>query len=429
MATFIYNRILAPVSISRQIYKSNSNVEVVDDIIRVTNDGTDFYAPLAHSLNWYDGEILTKFRYSGGDGLIGVVGFRFTGNSQNNANGYSISLLRDGATPGFVVYDNKTGTIRGSEYPFSHQQNTWYWVRVNWKGQNIKYKVWGDGYLEPSAWSREITSSKTPGAIGQTAGLYTFNRGVVEYGWLSYENYGDTAIGPAPLHARLIDSYAYSPNPYAGYYNAGYVWPLKVSKQYEFDARGITAKARITKPAVTAKYVIPQREVWAGVNIWQPTVTYKEPGKTYILPPTVVARAKISKTGILYTPPPPSLVSPGYVTATATISTPDLSFRDIERYTLSPMAVLALARITSPAMRFRRAQIVPDVWSTPQQRIEQEWRKLPISSEATGAWRQHEYIRSSDQVWRDRRREDVSQWRKPVSTTRDEQEWRRVVYD
>ena len=429
MATFIYNRILAPVSISRQIYKGNSNVEVVDDIIRVTNDGTDFYAPLAHSLNWYDGEILTKFKYSGSDGLIGVVGFRFTGNSQATANGYSISLLRDGTTPGFVVYDNKTGTIRGSEYPFSHQQDTWYWVRVNWKGQNIKYKVWGDGYLEPSAWSREITSSKTPGAIGQTAGLYTFNRGVVEYGWLSYENYGDTAIGPAPLHAKSLDSYAYSPNPYAGYYNAGYVWPLKVSKQYEFDARGITAKARITKPTVAAKYVIPQREVWAGANIWQPTVTYKEPGKTYILPPTVVARAKISKTGILYTPPPPSLVSPGYIAATATINVPDLSFRDIERYTLSPMAVLALARITSPAMRFRRAQVVPDVWSIPQQRIEQEWRKLPVSSEATGAWREHEYVRSNDQVWRDRRREDASQWRKPVSTTRDEQEWRRVVYD
>lgn len=429
MATFIYNRILAPVSISRQIYKGDSNVEVVDGIIRVTNDGTDFYAPLAHSLNWYDGEILTKFRYSGSDGLIGVVGFRFTGNSQNTANGYSISLLRDGTTPGFVVYDNKTGTIRGSEYPFSHQQDTWYWVRVNWKGQNIKYKVWGDGYLEPSAWSREITSSKTPGAIGQTAGLYTFNRGVVEYGWLSYENYGDTAIGPAPLHAKSLDSYAYSLNPYAGYYNAGYVWPLKVSKQYELGARGITAKARITKPTVTAKYVMPQREVWAGANIWQPTVTYKEPGKTYILPPTVVARAKISKTGILYTPPPPSLVSPGYITATAIINVPDLSFRDIERYTLSPMAVLALARITSPAMRFRRAQIVPDVWSTPQQRIEQEWRKLPVSSEATGTWRQHEYVRSNDQVWRDRRREDASQWRKPVSTTRDEQEWRRVVYD
>ena len=207
------------------------------------------------------------------------------------------------------------------------------------------------------------------------------------------------------------------------------MWPLKVSNIYNLETSNITAKAKITKPTVTAKYIMPQREVWAGANIWQPTVTYKEPGKTYILPPTVVARAKISKTGILYTPPPPSLVSPGYITATATINSPDLSFRDIERYTLSPMTVLALAHITSPAMRFRRAQIVPDVWSTPQQRIEQEWRKLPVSSEATGVWRQHEYVRSNDQVWRDRRREDASQWRKPVSTTRDEQEWRRVVYD
>lgn len=429
MATIVYSQRAAISSISRQIHKDNSNVEFIDNVIRVTNEGTDFYAALGQSLNWYDGEILTKFRYRGGDGLIGVVGFRFTGNSQKTANGYSVSLLRDGTAPSFVVYDNKTGTIRGSEYHFNHQQNTWYWVRVNWKGQNIKYKVWNDGSLEPSTWSREITSSKTPGAIGQTAGLYTWNSGTVEYGWLSYENYGETVMGPAPIHAKNTLSYAYSPNPYGSYYNAGYVWPVRVSTSYNMVTPGVTARATITKPTVKAKYVIPAREIWAGANIWQPTVAYKEPGKTYILPPTVVARAKISKTGILYTPPPPSLVSPGYVTATATINSPDLSFRDIERYTLSPITVLALARITSPVMRFRKGQVTPDVWSTPQQRIEQEWRKLPYSSEATGAWRQHEYVRSNDQVWRDRRREGASQWRKPVSTTREEQEWRRVVYD
>ena len=38
-------------------------------------------------------------------------------------------------------------------------------------------------------------------------------------------------------------------------------------------------------------------------------------------------------------------------------------------------------------------------------------------------------IENSGSVWKDNRREDVSQWRKPVSTTRDDQEWRRVVYD
>lgn len=429
MATIVYSQRAAISSISRQIYKGNSNVEFIDGVIRVTNEGTDFYAPLGQSLNWYDGEILTKFRYRGSDGLIGVVGFRFTGNSQNTANGYSVSLLRNGATPGFVVYDNKTGTIRGSEYPFNHQQNTWYWVRVNWKGQNIKYKVWNDGVREPSAWSREITSSITSGAIGQTAGLYTFNTGVVEYGWLSYENYGDTVMGPAPTHAKDAATYTYSVNPYGSYYNAGYVWPVKVSDSYSLTTPDVTAKVTITRPTVKAKYVIPAREIWAGANIWQPTVTYKEPGKTYILPPTVVARAKISKPSISYVAPPPVSVTPSGVTATATIDPPVLSFRDVERYALPAMTILALARITAPSLRFRRAQVVPDVWSTPQQRIEQEWRKLPVSSEATGAWRQHEYVRSNDQVWRDRRREDASQWRKPVSTTRDEQEWRRVVYD
>lgn len=429
MATIIYSQRAAISSISRQIYKGNSNVEFVDGVIRITNDGTDFYAALGQSLNWYNGEILVKFRYSGSDGLIGAVGFRFTGNSQATANGYSVSLYRNGNVPGFVLYDNQRGTVRGSELPFNHQQNTWYWVRANWNGPNIKYKVWEDGYLEPSAWSKEIVSNTIPGAITQTAGLYTFNSGTVEYGWVSYENYGDTVMGPAPIHAKDTNSYAYSPNPYAGYYNAGYVWPVKVSSSYDVATPDVAAKVRITKPTIKAKYIVPAREVWAGANIWQPTVTYKEPGKTYILPPTVVARAKISKTGILYTPPPPSLVSPGYITATATINSPDLSFRDIERYTLSPAAVLALARITSPAMRFRKGQVTPDVWSTPQQRIDQEWRKLPVSSEATGAWRQHEYVRSNDQVWSDRRREDTSQWRKPVSTTRDKQEWRRVVYD
>ena len=429
MATFIYNRRLALTSIARQIYAGNSNVEVVDDIIRINNEGTDFYAPLGQSLNWYNGEILTKFRYTGGDGLIGVVGFRFTGNSQATANGYSISLYRNGTVPGFVLYDNQRGTVRGSEFPFSHQQNTWYWVRVNWNGPNIKYKVWNDGYTEPSGWSREVTSNTISGAITQTAGLYTWNSGTVEYGWLSYENYGETVMGPAKPHAISRENYAYSANTHAGYYNAGYVWPLKVSNSYDLEARNIIAKANITKPTVIAKYILPANQVWAGVNIWSPSVVYKEPGKTYILPPTVVARAKISKPGITYTAPPPSLIVTGTISATATVTTPSLSFKDIERYELSPIVILALTRITAPALRFRRAQVVPDVWKAPQTEIEHEWRKLPYTSEATGAWRQHEYVRSSDQVWRNNRKEGTSQWRKPVSTTRDEQEWRRVVYD
>ena len=429
MATFVYNRRLALTSIARQIYAGNSNVEVVDDIIRITNEGTDFYAPLGQSLNWYNGEILTKFRYTGGDGLIGVVGFRFTGNSQATANGYSISLYRNGTVPGFVLYDNQRGTVRGSEFPFSHQQNTWYWVRVNWNGPNIKYKVWNDGYTEPSGWSREVVSNTISGAITQTAGLYTWNSGTVEYGWLSYENYGETVMGPAKQHAISRENYAYSANTHAGYYNAGYVWPLKVSNSYDLEARNITARANITKPTVTAKYILPANQVWAGVNIWSPSVVYKEPGKTYILPPTVVARAKISKPGITYTAPPPSLIVTGTISATATVTTPSLSFKDIERYELSPMAMLALARITSPMLRFRRAQVVPDVWRTPQTEIEHEWRKLPYTSEATGTWRNHQYYRSDDQVWHNNRKEDTSQWRKPVSTTRDEQEWRRVVYD
>lgn len=354
MATFIYNRILAPVSISRQIYKDNSNVEVVDGIIRVTNDGTDFYAPLAHSLNWYDGEILTKFRYSGSDGLIGVVGFRFTGNSQDTANGYSISLLRDGATPGFVVYDNKTGTIRGSEYPFSHQQDTWYWVRVNWKGQDIKYKVWGDGHLEPSAWSREITSSKTPGAIGQTAGLYTFNRGVVEYGWLSYENYGDTAIGPAPVRSKDARTYAYSVNPYGSYYNAGYVWPVdNKPKAYTLTGNKATERLTTSRPTLTA--IGPTYNL-RGNRGWVHLVFKKKPTLTYIPPKPGEIRPNPLTGRITVRPPTLSHTGPVYalqgsrITERVSISSPTLT-----AYTaalMQPQGINLSVGISSPNVIF-----------------------------------------------------------------------------
>lgn len=328
MATFVYNQRTAQSSISRQIYSGSSNVEFEGGIIRINNEGTDFYAPLGQSLNWYDGEILTKFRYRGGDGLIGVVGFRFTGYSQDAANGYSISLLKDRDTPGFVVYDNKTGTIRGSEYPFNHQQNAWYWVRVNWRGQDIKYKAWSDGTLEPSTWSREVTSSKTSGAIGQTAGLYTFNRGVVEYGWLSYENYGETVMGPAPVHTKDVRTYTYSVNPYGGYYNAGYVWRIEdVPKLYTLD--GSKAVERIT--------------------IQQPQLSFNRP--TYSLRGTRgwVHLVFKTKPTLTYTPPKPGELRPAQITERLTIRPPALTHTG-PVYALRPSKITERINISSPTL-------------------------------------------------------------------------------
>lgn len=375
MATFVYNQRIAKISISRQIYKGNSNLEFEDGIIRINNEGTDFYAPLGQSLNWYDGEILTKFRYSGSDGLIGVVGFRFTGNSQNTANGYSVSLLKDRDTPGFVVYDNKTGTIRGSEYPLSHQQNTWYWVRVNWRGQSIKYKVWNDGMPEPSSWSREITSSKTPGAIGQTAGLYTFNSGVVEYGWLSYENYGETVMSPAPVHQKDTRTYTYSVNPYGGYYNAGYIWPtnsvqlkgdrafehLTISKpklthtppRYTLNPNRITERLTIIPPALLGNG--PQYN-FRGTRGWVHFVTKIKPALTYIPPKPGELRPVQVVERLNIRPPTLSHAGPVYAlngdktTTRVSISSPTLT--TFTAALMQPEGVLLRVGISSPNVIF-----------------------------------------------------------------------------
>ena len=354
MATFVYNQRIAQSSINRQIYSGGSNVEFKDGIIRVRNEGTDFYAPLGQSLNWYDGEILTKFRYSGSDGLIGVVGFRFTGNSQNTANGYSVSLLKDRDTPGFVVYDNRTGTIRGSEYPLSHQQNTWYWVRVNWRGQSIKYKVWNDGMPEPSSWSREITSSKTPGAIGQTAGLYTFNSGVVEYGWLSYENYGETVMGPAPVNSKDNRTYTYSVNPYGGYYNAGYVWPVdNKPKTYTLTGGKSTERLTISRPTLTAigsKYSLRGNRGWVHLIFKKkPTLTYAPPKPGELRPAQVVERLTIRPPTLSHTGPVYALQG-SRITERINISSPTLTAHTAAL--MGPQPINLRVSISSPSVIF-----------------------------------------------------------------------------
>ena len=354
MATFVYNQRTAQSSIGRQIYSGNSNIEFEYGIIRMRNEGTDLYAPLAQSLNWYDGEILAKFRYSGSDGLIGVVGFRFTGYSQDTANGYSVSLLKDRDTPGFVVYDNKTGTIRGSEYPFNHQQNTWYWVRVNWKGQGIKYKVWNDGAPEPSSWSREITSSKTPGAIGQTAGLYTFNRGMVEYGWLSYENYGETVMGPAPVHSKDARTYMYSVNPYGGYYNAGYVWPVdNKPKTYTLTGSKATERLTISRPTLVANgptYNLRGNRGWVRLVFkTKPTLTYIPPKPGELRPVQVTERLTIRQPTLTHTGPVYTLRA-SRITERVNISSPTLTAHTAAL--VQPEGVLLRVGISGPSVIF-----------------------------------------------------------------------------
>lgn len=332
----------------------------------------------------------------------------------------------------------------------------WNWVRFSVKGSEIKAKVWPDGQVEPG-WQIVISSTYWPEDSNGSVGIAHFSRGNVTYNYIS----ASTDDRPAPKPGEYVDTYVNpKPEPEIGYWGAPGLRPFGLlqmpkKKTTNYDIVGETTTARIATnlPTLSHKYSLRGNKGFPWVAIEIEKVIYKEPGKLYISPSTEVARVKISQPTLNYKAPPNTRVVGSTTTARITTDLPTITFsskhaiigdqtiarieipqpvivfKDVERYTLYVDPVTARMHSTTPSIRFKRVQINPDVWSTPQQRVEQEWRKLPVSSEATGAWRQHEYIRSNDQVWRDRRREDSSQWRKPVSTTRDEQEWRRVVYD
>lgn len=373
---------------------------------------------------------------------------------RNKDSGYVLSYQEgvDGLTYLKVDYADRTfDQAIGVSKPLE-----WNWVRFSVKGTEIKAKVWGDGQVEPG-WQIVINSAYWPEDSNGSVGIAHFSRGNVTYNYIS----ASTDDRPAPKPGDYVDTYVNSkPEPELGYWGAPGLRPVGLlqmpkKKTTNYDIVGETTVAKIvtSKPALSHKYSIKGNKGFPWVAIEIEKIIYKEPGKLYISPSTEVARVKISQPTLNYKAPPNTRVVGSTTTARITANLPTISFsskhaiigeentvrieipqptiifKDVERYTFYVDPVAARICTTLPSIRFKRVQINPDVWSTPQQRIEQEWRKLPISSEATGTWRQHEYARSSDQVWRDRRREDASQWRKPVSATRDEQEWRRVVYD
>lgn len=373
---------------------------------------------------------------------------------KNKDSGYVLSYQQgvDGVT--YLKVDYADGTFNqaiGVSKPLE-----WNWVRFSVKGTEIKAKVWGDGQVEPG-WQIVINDSYWPEDSNGSVGIAHFSRGNVTYNYIS----ASTDDRPAPRPGEYADTYVNpKPEPDLGYWGAPGLRPLgaiqlrkKVSGNYSIEGGESTARITTTKPSLSHRYSIVGNKGYPWVQITQPKIVYKEPGKLYILSSTEVARVKISQPTLNYKAPPNVNVVGGTTTARITTSLPSITFsskhaiiadetiarielpqptivfKDVERYTFYVDPVTSRIRTTTPSIRFKRVQINPDVWKTPQTEIEHEWRKLPVSSEATGVWRQHEYVRSNDQVWRDRRREDTSQWRKPVSTTRDEQEWRRVVYD
>lgn len=446
----------------------NGTLSIVDNQVlklRRASNGTDDdrfagYIPF----DSIDGELYAVFNtlpLAGTDGLMGIFAMRWKDPSvrAGGPSGYTLSIIPDkSATSGYSLW-LENGIRKLASYPLPYYKHTNdYCARFSVTGSIIKAKVWPSADGEPG-WQIVLSDSSVQGGQDRKRnGVFTHNGGSVDYRFISF-GFGSSPapsmqdLTPASTASKQLDNTGFVAGPLGGFPAGGAYVPKKVIANY--DIVGSTTTARITTnlPTLSHKYSLRGNKGFPWVAIEIKKIIYKEPGKLYISPSTEVARVKISQPALNYKAPPNTRVVGSTTTARITTNLPTITFsskhaiigdqsivhieipqptiifKDVERYTFYADPVTARIRTTLPSIRFKRVQINPDVWSTPQQRIEQEWRKLPVSSEATGAWRQHEYVRSNDQVWRDRRREDSSQWRKPVSTTRDEQEWRRVVYD
>lgn len=319
-----------------QIYRPGGSLDKTGSgNLLLTSAGTDHYAKFYPSDGYYNGEILTRFKYSlGSDGMTGVVAFRFIGTSQATANGYMVSLLRDGLTPGFVVYDNARGTIPGSPLPFNHHQNTWYWVRVNWHDSIIKYKVWEDGVSEPLSWGRVVSSLTVPAAPGQSAGLYSFNSSTVEYNFWGYDTYGDTVISPAVESRPINDGGKYVATPFGGSPFGGLITHTGASPSISLEVPIQTLRltpSRATLAHIPPKYTITPKKFWP--------------------------RAHIGRADASYIPPKPGELRPAQGTERLTIRPPTLSYTG-PVYALKPSKITERINISSPTLTANTAALI-----------------------------------------------------------------------
>lgn len=445
----------------------NGTLSIVDNQVlklRRASDGTDNdrfagYIPF----DSIDGELYAVFNtlpLAGTDGLMGIFAMRWRDPSVRGGepSGYTLSIIPDkSAASGYSLW-LENGIRKLSSFPLPYYKHTNdYCARFSVTGSIIKAKVWPSADSEPG-WQIVLSDSSVQGGQDRKRnGVFTHNGGSVDYRFISFGFNSSSApsmqdLTPVSVASKQLDNTGFIAGPPGGFPAGGAYVPIKTKVNYNIVGE-TTARLTASTPRLSHKYSVKGNKGFPWVAIEIKKIIYKEPGKLYISPSTEVARVKISQPALNYKAPPNTRVVGSTTTARITTNLPTITFsskhaiigdqsivrieipqptivfKDVERYTFYVDPVTARVRATMPSIRFRRAQITPDVWITPQSEIEHEWRKLPISSEATGAWRQHEYVRSNDQIWRDRRREDASQWRKPVSTTRDEQEWRRVVYD
>ena len=409
-----------------------------------------------------DGEMYALFSTaSTGDvGLIGLFSMRWRELSKRGGepSGYTLGIISDRTSPSGQSLWLENGKRKLASYPIQYYQHgNSYCARFSVVGNTIKAKLWPSADPEPG-WQIAVTDSSVPvGPDRISNGIFTFAKGSVDYSLITFAPVDETAPSASDISYRSrqsnpIDNRGIVAGMFGGFPAGGAYVPIKTKVNYNIVGE-TTARLTASTPRLSHKYSVKGNKGFPWVAIEIKKIIYKEPGKLYISPSTEVARVKISQPTLNYKAPPnvnivgnttkarittnlPSITfsSKHAIIADETIARielpqPTIVFKDVERYTFYVDPVTARIRTTVPSIRFKRVQINPDVWTTPQSEIEHEWRKLPYTSEATGAWQAHQYYRSDDQVWRNNRKEDTSQWRKPVSTTRDEQEWRRVVYD
>lgn len=354
MAQYVSDRNIDKSNFSLQIYKPGGALDRTgENHLLLTSAGTDHYAKFSPSDGFYDGEILVRFRYwSERDGLTGVVAFRFTGTSQATANGYMVSLLRDGQTPGFVVYDNARGTVPGSPLPFNHQRGNWYWVRVNWIGPAIRYKVWADGSDEPPNWSRSVISTTVPPAPGQSAGLYSFNGGTVEYSYWGYDTYGNTVMSPAVKMPPIDGGGKYIATPFGGSPFGGLITHTGGSPSISLEVPIQTLRltpSRATLAHIPPKYTITPKKFWPRVRISRVNVSYRPPKPGELRPAQVVERLTIRPPTLTHTGPIYAL-NPLRITDRITISSPVLTAHTAALMT--PEGINLRVGISSPNVIF-----------------------------------------------------------------------------
>lgn len=445
----------------------SNTLSIVDNqVLKLTRDnegkeGDRFarYIPFDSS----HGEMYAIFNTlpTGTEGVLGILAMRWREPSKrgNEPSGYTLSIIPDDTAPSGRAIWLENGKNKIASYPLQYYQHpNDYCVRFSVINSTIKAKVWPSADTEPG-WQIIVSDSSVPAGPDRVSnGVFTYAKGRVDYRLITFAPGVDTAPSYLDLNKKSrqsnpIDNKGVAAGVPGGFPAGGAYVPIKAKVNYDVIPVDTTARIKPSTPEVKVKYGIVATQTKARITADQPRVIYKEPGKVYILPLTEVARIKISQPTLNYKAPPsvnvvgnttkarittnlPSITfsSKHAIIADETVARieipqPTIVFKDVERYTFYVDPVTARIRSTTPFIRFKRVQINPDVWKTPQSEIEHEWRKLPHTSEATGTWRNHQYYRSDDQVWRNNYKEDTSQWRKPVSTTRDEQEWRRVVYD